>query len=80
MKIYSGGVSWRGDQYANISVDIEVLNNLKDMVEDWVVDYARVKNFEGIDEAIKARAELLEAIKEVTPEPIPEAEDTDEEA
>ena len=57
MEIKYGGLSWRGDQYANISVDIEVLNNLKDMVEDWVVDYARVKNFEGIDEAIKARAD-----------------------
>lgn len=79
MEIKYGGLSWRGDQYANISVDIEVLNNLKDMVEDWVVDYARVKNFEGIDEAIKARAELLEAIKEVTPEPIPETEEEHEE-
>ena len=77
MEIKYGGLSWRGDQYANISVDIEVLNNLKDMLEDWIVDYARVKNFEGIDEAIKARDELLEATKEVTPEPIVE-EQTDE--
>lgn len=78
MKIYSGGVSWRGDEYINITVDIEVLNELKDVLEDLIVDYARVKNFDGIEEAIASRDEILTAIEEITPEPIVE-EQTDEE-
>ena len=79
MKIYSGGVSWRGDEYVNITVDIEVLNELKSVMEDLIVDYARVKNFDGIEEAIASRDEVLTAIEEITPEPIPETEaDNDE--
>lgn len=81
MKIYSGGVSWRGDEYVNITVDIEVLNELKSVMEDLIVDYARVKNFDGIEEAIASRDEVLTAIEEITPDPIPEPEEqTDEEA
>lgn len=81
MKIYSGGVSWRGDEYVNITVDIEVLNELKSVMEDLIVDYARVKNFNGIEEAIASRDEVLTAIEEITPDPIPETEEqTDEEA
>lgn len=81
MEIKYGGLSWRGDQYANISVDIDVLNELKYMTEDLIVDYARVKNFDGIKEAIASRDEILGAIEEITPEPIPETEEqTDEEA
>ena len=81
MKIYSGGVSWRGDEYVNITVDIEVLNELKGVLEDLIVDYARVKNFDGINEAIASRDEILTAIEEITPEPIPETEEqNDEEA
>lgn len=79
MEIKYGGLSWRGDQYANISVDIEVLNELKSVMEDLIVDYARVKNFDGINEAIASRDEILNAIDEITPEPIVE-EQTDEEA
>ena len=79
MKIYSGGVSWRGDEYVNITVDIEVLNELKSVIEDLIVDYARVKNFDGINEAIASRDEILTAIEAITPEPIPETEETDEE-
>ena len=78
MKIYSGGVSWRGDEYVNITVDIEVLNELKSVMEDLIVDYARVKNFDGIEEAIASRDEILTAIDEITPQPIVE-EQTDEE-
>lgn len=66
--------------YAHIDVDLEVLNWLKSMVEDLIVDYARVQNFDGIDEAITVREELVRAIDAITPEPIQEAEDTDEEA
>ena len=81
MKIYNGGVSWRGDEYVNITVDIEVLNELKSVMEDLIVDYARVKNFDGINEAIASRDEILTAIEEITPEPIPETEEqNDEEA
>lgn len=80
MRIYSGGVSWRGDEYVNITVDIEVLNELKSVMEDLIVDYARVKNFDGIEEAIASRDEILTAIEEITPQPIPETEATDEEA
>ena len=75
MKIYNGGVSWRGDEYVNITVDIEVLNELKSVIEDLIVDYARVKNFDGIEEAIASRDEILNAIDEITPEPIPETEE-----
>ena len=80
MKIYNGGVSWRGDEYVNITVDIEVLNELKSVIEDLIVDYARVKNFDGIEEAIASRDEILNAIDEITPEPIPETEEQHEEA
>lgn len=80
MLIKYEGLSWRGDQIAKLSVDIEMLNELKAIVEDWIADYARVKNYDGIGEAIEARRELLDAIEEVTPEPIPETEDADEEA
>ena len=80
MKIYSGGVSWRGDEYVNITVDIEVLNELKSVMEDLIVDYARVKNFDGIEEAIASRGEILTAIEEITPDPIPETEAEHEEA
>lgn len=80
MKIYNGGVSWRGDEYVNITVDIEVLNELKSVMEDLIVDYARVKNFDGIEEAIASRDEILTAIEEVTQDPIPETEATNEEA
>ena len=80
MKIYSGGVSWRGDEYVNITVDIEVLNELKSVLEDLIVDYARVKNFDGIEEAIASRDEILTAIEEVTSDPIPETEEEHEEA
>ena len=79
MKIYSGGVSWRGDGYANITVDIEVLNELKSVMEDLIVDYARVQNFDGIDEAITIREELVRAIDSITPDPIPEQEEQNDE-
>lgn len=68
------------EPYAHIEVDMEVLNWLKSMVEDLIVDYARVQNFDGIDEAVTIREELVRAIEAITPEPIPETEDTDEEA
>jgi len=61
--------------YAHIEVDLEVLNWLKSMVEDLIVDYARVQNFDGIDEAITVREELVRAINALTPEPIPEQEE-----
>ena len=65
--------------YASITVDLDVLNSLKAMVEDWIVDYARVRNFIGIREAVNAREELMEAIEAICPQPIPEAEEqTDE--
>lgn len=79
MKIYSGGLSWRGDEYVTITVDIEVLNELKSVMEDLIVDYARVKNFDGIEEAIASRDEVLIAIETITPEPIPETEEEHEE-
>jgi hypothetical protein len=63
------------EPYANIEVDLEVLNWLKSMVEDLIVDYARVQNFDGIDEAITVREELVRAINALTPEPIPEQEE-----
>lgn len=67
--------------YAHIEVDMEVLNWLNGMVEDLIVDYARVKNFDGINEAITSRDEILNAIEKITPDPIPETEkQTDEEA
>ena len=69
------------EPYAHIEVDMEVLNWLKSMVEDLIVDYARVQNFDGIDEAITIREELVHAIDAITPDPIPETEEqTDEEA
>ena len=69
-----------GEPYVSITVDLEVLNWLKSMTEDLIVDYARVKNFDGINEAIASRDEILTAIEEITPEPIPETEATNEEA
>lgn len=70
-----------GEPYASITVDLEVLNWLKSMVEDLIVDYARVQNFDGIDEAVTIREELVHAIDAITPDPIPETEEqTDEEA
>ena len=69
-----------GEPYASITVDIEVLNWLKGMVEDLIVDYARVQNFDGIDEAVTIREELVRAINSITPDPIPETEAEHEEA
>ena len=81
MKIYNGGVSWRGDEYVNITVDIEVLNELKSVMEDLIVDCARLKSFDKIEEVIASRGEILTAIETITPDPIPETEEqTDEEA
>lgn len=79
MEIKYGGLSWRGDRYASVDLDIEALIELKAVVEDRITDYARVKNFDGVKEEIGNWNELLEAIKEVTPEPIPEAEEEHEE-
>ena len=78
---YSYSMPKSDEPYACIDVDLEVLNWLKSMVEDLIVDYARVQNFDGIDEAITVREELVRAIDAMTPEPIPEQEEqTDEEA